>query len=160
MKIFLAIAAIMALVLSSTAMAVSEQTATASVTVNTFISITISTCGAGIGFGSKDPGTTDNPVTCQGAGTAAATVTNDAISNVNVDVQVKGTDFSGGPIPVSNVEFDEANTKASPTTLTTSYQTSTSGVVPGGSAGVWYWLDIPGGTPAGTHTSTFSFQGI
>lgn len=159
MKRLLVLALAMALVMVGSVMPVTEQTTSASVTVNTLISITISTCGA-VDFGSKDPGTTDNPISCQGAGIAAVNVTNDAVSNVNVDVQVKGTDFSGGPIAVSNVEFDEDNTKTTPTTLSTIYQTSTSGVVPGSNAGVWYWLDIPGGTTAGTYSSTFSFQGI
>jgi len=161
MRIFLTIAAIMSLVLVSFAGAVFEDSATATVTVNTFISITIGTCTGGLVFGAgEDPGAVDVAIACQDVSTAAATVTNDAISNVNVDVQVKGSDFSGGPIAVSNVEYDEANDQASKTTLTTTYVTTTAGVTPSSTASVWYWLDIPGNTAAGTHTSTFSFQAI
>jgi len=161
MRKTLAIMAILVLVLVGAAFGV-EQTVSASVTVTQYVSVTIAPCAGTLSFGgSVNPGTNDNPVACQGAGTAAINITNNAVSNKVIDVSTKGTNFNGtgGTIAIGQAEFDESNAKPSATTLTTAYLTSSTSVAVGSSAGIWYWLDIPSAQAAGTYTSTFSVKG-
>jgi hypothetical protein len=138
-----------------------EQSVPAQVTVNSHASVTITPCASTLNFGSGDPGDTDLPVDCQNATDGAITVTNDDVSNQNINVETKGTDFASGEnsIAVSNLEFDEDNNKSSPTTLSTAYQTSSSNIASGSSAKIWYWLDIPAGQTAGTYSGTISVRG-
>lgn len=180
MKIFLAIAAIMALVLANFAIGVSfeETGGTAFVTVNEFVDITLTDAGApGFNFGSLDPGKSNNKELDQIDGVSsispAATVTRETTSNVNVLVRLKGNDFStvSGPIviiPVSNAKYDDdgAHTEVTETTLpvttmTTGYPLAayTTLTPASPSVKVWFWLSIPTGQPAGAYTSTFSFKG-
>jgi len=133
----------------------------ATVTVNSYASVTISACADPLSFGSGDPGATDLAVSCQTATTPAISVTNDPVSNQDITVETKGTDFTYDTytIAVSNIEFDKSNAKSSPTVLSTTYQTSSTGVSPGTTVGIWYWLDIPNGQAAGDYSGTLSVRG-
>ncbi len=139
-----------------------ESNVPAQVSVNGFTSVTITPCVATLNFGSGNPGANDLPVTCQNATAGAVAVKNDPVSNGNIIVSAKGTNFtsSGNSIDVSRIEFDEANAKSSPINLTTSYQQSSTGVVPGQTVGIWYWLDIPSGQASGSYAGTLSVQGV
>jgi len=181
MRIFLAIVAVMALVLVSlgTAVVTDEASAGASVTVNEFIDITIiDTTPAGFSFGSLNPGTKDNKETAQVDGavstTPAVTVKNELTSNVNAGIRLKGTDFIGpgaSTIAVTNVDYDDdgvvnqpiipvPETQRAQTGMTTSYPVAAYITLGPGFGGlpIWFWLDVPQIGP-GTYSSTFSFQG-
>lgn len=138
-----------------------ESNVPASVTVNSYASVTITPCAGTLSFGSGNPGDNDLAVTCQGAGAPAANVSNDVVSNTNINVETKGTDFTylTNTIAVNKLEFDESNAKPSATILSAAYQPSTSGVTPGTSAGIWYWIDIPSTQAAGTYSGTISVKG-
>ncbi len=137
-----------------------EQSFTAEVTVNEYTSVTITPCSSTLDFGDVNPGTTDQPVSCQNDTSPAINVSVDPVGNKNINVETAGTDFTSGTdiIPVSNIEFDESNSKTSPQTLDTTYKTSTSGVSPGGEAGIWYWMDIDTNQPAGSYTGTIKVK--
>jgi len=172
MRIFLTIAAIMSLVLMSVAMAVlDEASAGASVTVNTFVSITLTDAGSpGVNFISSNPGDNDVNDTAQTNAVPAIRVTNDAISNVNVKVDVKGTDFAdnGNNFVAGQATYDDdgAATEVSETGKVetalantypgTGYYTA---ITPTSSADFWFFLDIPSGQAAGTYSNTLTFRG-
>ncbi len=167
------LALIMPLVLVSAVMAV-QVTTPATVTVNSFISFTVTPCSP-MSFGSLDPGTTDKPIMCQSSGNIttgpALGLSVDAITNVAVNVGVKGQDFIYSPstIPITNVEYDDdgsyafdvVGTKAKGS-LTTSYVTYWLSVGGTGSAwtnGLWYWMDVPSTfLVAGTYTGSLDVQ--
>ena len=175
MKIFLTIAAIMSLVLMSFGVygvapaAAVETGGTASVGVNEIISFTVTDLGAGgIGFGDFNPGTNDNEATPN----PALNLTVGSTTNVNVDVSLKGTDWSG-PAAMSladtNVKFDDdstlgegSETGESEGVLTTSYQIWYSVSAPlGGNAPsteAFHWVSIPANQKAGDYTSTFTYK--
>ena len=173
MKIFLTIAAIMSLVLMSFAFAaVDEEGVGASVTVNEFVSITLTDPGVpGVKFGSGDPGNSDIPDVAKGAGTPAIRVTNDVISNVDVKVNVKGTNFTDGNsnnFAAGQATYDDdelasegGETGKPETTLANDYPVSDyyTGIAPGSDADFWFFLDIPTSQAAATYTSTLTFQG-
>jgi hypothetical protein len=128
-----------------------------------FISFTISDYGSnGIWFSNLDPGETgeaDN-----GGSTGAITITVEDETNVPVDIQLMGTDFTGNPagtIPVENVLYDSDNNTQGAIPLTESYFTWYSvGAYTTHVQQVYYWLTIPPGQIAGDYTSTFYFRAI
>lgn len=151
-----------------------EESASASVTVNQFISITLVDAGsAGFSFGSLNPGIVNSNESAQVAGvssiTSAANVTNDAVSNVNANITLKGTDFTvdGNTLLISNVTYDDdgavdqgAETLLAQANLTTAYPGVAYKVLaPDKSLALWFWLDVPSAQSAGSYTSTFSFRG-
>ncbi len=142
-----------------------EHNVDATVTVEELISVTVTPCATTLSFGSNDPGTLDANVSCQGSGAPAIDVSVDSVGNQNVDVDTAGTDFctdyptcSGDQIGVGNIEFDKDNAKSNPTVLSLSYQSSTAGVAPGSSAGVWYWMDIGSTQAPGSYSGTLKVQ--
>ena len=144
----------------------------ASVTVNEFIDVTITDIsGGGVTFGGFDPGTTDNTASPN----PAVTITVESPTNVDVNVYLKGTDWTGGPAALTladtNVRFDDDSDLVLDTgnaaigTLTTSYSGSpgwfTVTAPVGGapvSTSVSHWLDVPSGQAAGAYTSTFTYR--
>ena len=166
------------LVLVGLVMAVAVETpATAKVTVNTFLSVTVTdTESNGIVFGSLNPNTFNNPDLAQDTAqtTPAVTVANDAVSNININVDVRGTDFVSTSdntkiISVGQVTYDDdgaadedSEVPLVETVLTTNYPVTPyySAVVPGSSVGFWFFLDVPCGQAAASdYESTFSFEG-
>ena len=130
------------------------------------ISFTVTDYGAeGINFGSVNPGTSDNPEAAQSTGQGAVTLTVGAETNVDCNIQIKGSgDFSDGAthtIALSNAHWDTDNTVTGYTAQTTTY--ATIGTSTAGTAynqDVWHWLTIPGARYAGTYTTTFYYQAI
>ena len=136
-----------------------EGSVTASVTVSELISITITDSGtAGINYGTLAPGTNDNLEDDANDTTPSITVNVASECNVNVDLQIYGTDFSG-TFTVDNAKYSTtyAGTKYAMSTTNTTFL---SDVAPGSSQDIWHWLDIPSGTTAGMYSSTFSYKAI
>ncbi len=163
----IALLVIALLLLSGFAMSVSdEDSASASVTVNQFVSITLTDYGtSGLDFQSLNPGTNDNPEKDQNADSGAVGVANDAISNVTVNLYVKGDNFctdyptcAGDTIAVTYVEYNAASTTPG-TGLTASYVDTTVDLAPSASQDLWYWIDVPSGQAAGSYSSSFAFKG-
>lgn len=162
MKRILGLATLVILILLSLGIAIAaEKTSTAQVVVNEFVDISISICGAQLNFGSGNPGANDLPITCQNVGVPAVTITNTNMSSVALNMSVKGADFTGpAAYAVTESDWDDDNTHASPTTLTTNYVVSATNVAVDATKNLWYWIDIPSSQLAGTYTSTFYFQGL
>lgn len=140
------------------------DTDSATITVNNpeNISFTITDYGsAGINFGNLDMGATNQPAD-QIEGTGAVTLTVGDETNVAVNIQLKGNDFTGAStIPISNVKYNNANTTTGASTLTTSYVTWYS--VPAYTADTrecYHWISIPSGQTGGGYTSTFYYQAV
>ena len=156
----LAMALLLVATLSLPAVAATEGTSEASVTVNSVINITITDAPtAGIHFGSQTAGA-DYPDTDANDTTASIVVKVEADTTVNVDLQIKGVDFSngsGGSIAIAYAKYSLTYAGAK-VTMNTSYTDFTTDIAPDTSTSLWHWLTIPGGTAAGAYTSTFSYQ--
>ena len=84
------------------------------------------------------------------------------ISTANIDLYLKGDDFSGaGIIAVGNTTYAKDNSKTEETILTSSYPGTAyfTGVIPGSSEDLWYWVDLPSGQTGGVYNSIFYFEG-
>jgi len=136
-----------------------EQSFTAEVTVNEYTSVTITACGD-LNFGAGTPGET-LAISCQNDTSGAITITNNNVSNKNINISTNGTDFTSGSdkILVSNITFSTSNSNTTAIALIGSYQQVYSNVAPGGSVGIWYWITIPESQPAGTYNGTISVKG-
>ena len=145
-----------------------ETEGTASVGVNEIISFTVVDHDpSGIGFGDFNPGTSDNEATPN----PAVNLTVGSSTNVDVNVSLKGTDWSGQAamtLADTSVKFDDDADLADDTgnepigTLTTAYQIWYEVSAPlGGNAPsteVFHWVSIPANQKAGDYTSTFTYQ--
>ena len=127
----------------------------ASVTVSAYKDVTVTACDP-LAFGTLNPGTNDNPVNC--ANPEDVKVTNNAISNGNVDVKIKGTDFSDGShtIAITNAGWDSDNTATTTTAMSTTLGAVGSALTPGQSVSMYFFLDVPSAQTAGAYTSTFT----
>lgn len=123
------------------------------------ISITLTDTGTdGIHFGSLEPATTDNPDLDQSESNYSIRVNVEPETTVNVDLQIKGTDFSG-TFTVGNAKYSLTYGGAK-NVLSTTYATFAENVAPDNSQDLWHWLNVPGGTAPGSYTSTFYYQAI
>jgi len=159
----LIVAMMLVALMAAPLMAVSG-TVPASVTVSEYISFTVTDNGAaGLQFGSLDPGTTDVPEAAQN-GTGAVTLTVAAETNVNCDIEVKATDFTGaGTIAITNAKYGITSTLAAATAFAaanTYYTLDTSTALAAKTVNVWHWLSIPSVQEAGSYSSTFTYQAI
>jgi hypothetical protein len=175
MKKLLVIATVMALVLGSFAVygvtpaTPVESSGTASVGVNEIISFTVTDLGtSGIEFGDFNPGTSDNAANPN----PAVNLTVGSSTNVDVNISLKGTDWSGPAamtLADTTVKFDDdgtlsegSETGKSEGVLTTSYQIWYEVSAPlGGEAdttSVYHWVSIPAAQKAGDYTSTFTYR--
>jgi len=115
----------------------------------------------GIQFGNLSMGSTDQPADQTGT-QGAVTLTIGSETNVPVDVQLKGLDFSGaGTIAVGNVKYNDSDPVVGASTVTTSYVTWYS--VSAYTADVvqcYHWISIPSGQEGGSYTSTFYYQAV
>jgi hypothetical protein len=129
-------------------------------TTSQVISITITDAGPqGIHFGSLIPGTSNNPDMDANNTTPSIIITVDNGTNVNVDLQIKGTDFGTG-FTVDNAKYSTSYSGPK-TAISTTYVIFASNVTPGGNANIWHWLDVPStGVTPGTYYSTFSYRAI
>ena len=156
------------------AMAAEERSVGATVTVTEYINFNVTDYdsdtvggpgGDGLTFGSLDPGTSDNPEGAQtlGTPTAAVNLAVGAETNVNCNIQIKGTDFtySTYSIGISNASWDTDSNVSGATAMDTAYDTittSTAGAAT--SQDVWHWLSVPSGQYAATYTTTFYYQAV
>ena len=153
----LALVLMLVAVMAAPAMAV-EESKPASVTVNSLVSVTITDHGdAGLQFGSLDRGT----VKAAEANTPAITIVAGSENNVDVEVFIKGTDFSAGThtIAIGNAFYHDSDDSDAATAMATDYPgTAWKTVAPGASLDIYHWLSIPSDTWAGDYTSTFTFK--
>jgi len=131
-------------------------------TVN--INFTVTDYGsAGINFGSLNPGAVDQQEAAQGPSQGAVALVIGADTNVNINIQIKGTDFTSGgnTITISNVKYNNTNSTSGASTLTTSYVTWYSvSAYTANTRQCYHWISIPAGKAAGSYTSTFSYQAV
>ena len=155
----LVVALMLVVTMAVPAMAVEVGTG-ATVTVNEYINFTVTDYGsAGLDFGSLNPGTTDNAE----ANAPAVKLTVAAETNVDCDIEVKGTDFtySTYTIAINNAKWDTDSVVTGATAMSTAYvtiTTSTAGALT--EQDVWHWLSIPSGQAAGSYSSTFTYQAV
>jgi len=127
------------------------------------ISFTVTDYGSdGVKFFTLDPGRENQPAD-QTETQGAVTLTVGSETNVNCNIQLKGTNFTSGAntIAIGNAKWDDDNTVDGATAMSTTYatiDTSTAGVAK--TVNVWHWLSIPSGQAAGDYTSTFYYQAI
>jgi len=117
----------------------------------------------GIQFGAINPGEANQPADWGGS-QGAVTLTIGSETNVDVNVQLKGIDFSGpGSISIGNVKYDDDDDPGGASTLATGYitwYTVTQPLTQDHVTQVYHWISIPGGKTAGAYTSTFYYQAI
>ena len=125
------------------------------------ISITITDASpAGIHFGSCAPGTNNATDTDSSSTTPSIIVNVASETTVNVDLQIKGTDFVASTFPVTKAKYSLTYAGAK-TALTTGYLTFAPNIAPSGNATLWHWLDVPAsGVSAGSYSSNFSYKAI
>lgn len=125
------------------------------------ISFTVTDYGGdGIKFGSLDPGMTDSPAD-QTPTQGAVTLTIGVDTNVAVNVQIRGNNFSSGPgnIPIGNVKYNNSNITSGASTMQTTYVTwYTAPARTGDTRQCYHWISIPAGQPPGAYISTFYYQ--
>lgn len=128
----------------------------ASVTVNEYISSTIS---GSIAFGALNPGETDQPA----SGQPAVTVTVNAETNVNCNVNIKGdADFSGltppNKIDIGNAKWSKTSSPGTP--MTPDYALIDTFLTPGSlkTIDVYHWITVNNGQPADTYNTTFTYE--
>ena len=127
-----------------------------------YISFTVTDYGSdGIEFGIVDPGESDHPADW-GGGLGAVTITVGSETNVNVNVQLKGTDFTGpDTISISNVKYNNTDSLTGANILTTTYitwYTVTQFLGENNIVQVYFWITVPGGIPPGIYTSIFTYR--
>lgn len=123
------------------------------------ISITLTDAAPdGIHFGNLNPGTPGNPDGDQSEATPSIIVNVGSETTVNVDLQIKGTDFSG-TFTVDNAKYSLMYDGAK-NALSTTHATFATDVAPGGHQDLWHWLDVPNGTTAGYYESIFSYKAV
>ena len=143
-----------------------EENTTSSVTVSTVVDITLS--NVPIAWGTKAPGT-ENNLANTNAGNPA-TVTVESTTNVNVDIYIKGTNWSDGAghtITVDKCHYDNDNVAGGTkwTALTTSYATGPNqgffeDVAPDTAKNTYWFIDIPSGQWAATYTNSIYFKAV
>ena len=159
--IALGLAGIMTMVMAAPAMAAETQDASASVTVNTYISITIADEGSnGIAFGSLDPGATNQGDADQLDGTPSVVISTGSENNVNVDLQISGTNFTkgGDSFNINNASYSGtfAGSKTALSGTDTDIVHGTN-VAAGQDVDMYQWLTVPASTPPGTYSSTWTY---
>jgi len=128
------------------------------------ISFTVTDYGSdGIHFGAINPGETNQPADWGGS-QGAVTLTVGSETNVDINVQLKGANFTGpGSISIGDVKYDADDNPSGASTLTTSYitwYTVTQPLTQDHITQVYHWISIPGGQAAGAYTSMFYYQAI
>jgi hypothetical protein len=146
-----------------------EQATTSSVTVSApsaIVDITLS--NVPINWGTLSSGTENNLALVDEGNPATLKV--ESTTNVNVDIYVKGTDWSDGAghtIGVGNAHYDNDNIAggAKWTALTTSYAAGPNqgfweDVMPGTSENSYWFMNIPAGQWAATYTNNIYFKAV
>ena len=134
-----------------------EQSVTASVTVTEFIDVTVTDHGdTGLHFGSLSPGVLKQPETAA----PSITVSLAAGGNTDVDVSLKGADFSDGisaNFSADNAFWNTTDAAGVATAMSTGYA-AVGTLTPGNDLDIYHWLSIPSGQDAASYTSTFTYK--
>jgi hypothetical protein len=129
-----------------------EASTTASVSVGEIVNITLT---GGINFGSVTPPVVDLEPTGQSDGNPAITITVESDTNVNVDISIMGA-LTSGSLALTNWKYSVtyASTKNSiPDTYAIVYTD-----VGDGDYSFYHWIDVPAGTPSGSHQISVSYK--
>jgi hypothetical protein len=115
-------------------------------------------------FGVVNPGESDHPADWGGS-QGAVTITIRDETNVDINVQLKGTNFSSGPdtIAISYVKYNDTDSLTGARILTDTYDTWYTVSQPLTSDNVtqvYYWISIPAGKAPGPYESTFYYRAI
>jgi uncharacterized protein (DUF362 family) len=127
-----------------------------STTAPIIISVTITDNGAtGLNFGNLSPG----DVKQHEAASPSITITT-APESSNVEVYLKGTDFTGaGTFSVANAFYNNSNNSSTALAMSTSYDaTAWQTLTPGATLNIYHWLSIPALAPDGNYSSTFTYK--
>lgn len=154
--------------LSGSAYAVSSGEAQTSVTISDVISITLNTCpgaSSDFTFGSISQGASNVAMSCQDASNGAIEITVDPETNVNVDIKISGTNFSGpSTILITNAKYNTSDDAVGATAFPAQGSNATAFSVTANPSAVsnslWFWLDTPSWLQAGQYTSTFTFNAV
>ncbi len=154
----LTLALMLVAVVAAPAMA-AEDTSEATVTVNEYVSVTFTDhTPAGLQFGNLNPGTVKQAE----ANTPAITITTAVENNSDVDVFLKGEDFSDGgtnSFAISNAFYHDSDDSGSAAAMPSDYAGSawkTLGT--GATLDIFHWLSIPAEQAAASYTSTFTYK--
>jgi hypothetical protein len=116
-----------------------------------------------IQFGDANPGEENHPADWGGS-LGAVTITVGSETSVSVNVQLKGTDFTGAStISIENVKYDGDADPTGASVLTTAYvtwYTVTPPLTEDNITQVYYWITIPPTQSKGGYTSIFYYQAI
>ena len=158
MLISLAVVLVLVAVMVAPAMAI-EEGKTASVTVNEYVSVTLTDNGdAGLAFGSLDPGVVKQAE----AAAPSITITTASENNKDVDVFLKGTNFSDGgtnSFAISNAYYLDADTSGSALEMPENYAGSAWRTLGAGATlNIYHWLSVPAEQAAASYTSTFTYK--
>jgi hypothetical protein len=128
------------------------------------VDLTVTDYGSpGINFGSLDSGMVNQPEVAQGSGNGAVKLVIGNDTNINISVQLRGTDFTSGgnSIAVTNVKYNNTNSTSGASTLTASYVTWYSvSAYTSNTTQCYYWISVPSGQTAGNYTATFYYQAV
>jgi len=136
-----------------------EDSRMASVTVNEYKSVTfIDNGAAGLDFGSLNPGAEKQAEAASPSITIAAAAEN----NTDVEVFLKGADFTDGGtnnFAVSNAFYYDSNTSASALAMSATYEASAwKTIAAGASLDIYHWLSVPATQTAASYSSTFTYK--
>lgn len=153
--VFGTIIAVMLLVAVATPVFAAEISTSGFVTVNEVISISL---GGSLGFGDMTPGTSDKGATIQYDGSPALIITVLPETNVDVDINIKGS--SGGTLAIENWKYSSTFAGAKTSIPSTYAETPVYDEVGPGSYAFYHWLTVPTGTKAGWHTALVTYQAV
>jgi uncharacterized protein (DUF362 family) len=133
-------------------------------TTEEIISMTVTDYGNDdVQFGVINPGEADHPADWGGS-QGAVTITIGAETNVDVNVQLRGTDFSGpDTIDVSYVKYNDTDSLTGARILTDTYDTwytVSQPLTTDNITQVYYWLSIPAGKAPGNYESNFFYRAV
>jgi len=129
-----------------------------------FINFTIAYSGAGVTFGSLDPGIVDREADNQTATQGAVTLIVYPDTNVNVNIQLMGDNFTflSSSIPIGNIKYNSNFTTLGASAMPDHYVTwYTVPASTDNTTECYLWITIPAGqAPGDPYTSKFYYQAI
>jgi len=142
-----------------------EENTSSSLTVGIWVDITLS--NVPIAWGTLTTGTENNLAQANAGNPATTTV--ESSTNTNVDIYIKGTNwtYSSYTLGADNCHYDNDATAGGPkwTTLSTSYAAGPNqgffeDVTPGSAKNSYWFINIPTSQQQGNYTNTVSFKAV
>jgi len=147
-----------------------EENTSSSLTVGIWVDITLSKVP--IAWGTLTTGTENNLANADAGN--PATVTVESTTNTNVDIYIKGTDWTylTNTLGADNCTYDDDNTLGegeetglNEKTLATTYDAGPNqgyfeDVTPGTAKNTYWFIDIPASQAQGSYTSTVYFKAV